>query len=288
VAALAVALAQVSLSSGPEGSAAWWTSAAGIALWIAGAICLPFLIWPRTRRWILVAFPVLCALLFVAQMATEALPWLLAFVGLLVPPVLLLLWRRTRRVGLVLLGATAIGWLALANYWAQVICTIGYMLLLLALWPRWRLLQAAPRGREMRPVIPSRGVLRVRSWPACRRSETEGFSLITSLVGIGFVLIAAAVATQAISTTMAAVRRADHLAVATDLLESARERSLLGRDTADLQARAARLLPKGTAILARTDAEAGLTRVSALATWEEANGRPGQVTLEWLTAKGSR
>jgi type II secretory pathway pseudopilin PulG len=281
-----------------EPAVSWVAGAASAAL-VTLLLAVPFLIPRRTRRWAAIAFGV-CILIelvplsdpsvaafywSVGEVTLGVLVFLLASAALVAP---LLLWRRTRRLGLVLVGASLLSALLLANYWAQVICTIGYILLLLALWPRWRLLQAAPRGRELPPVIPSRGVLRVRSWPACRRTETEGFSLITSLIGIGFVIIAAAVATQAISTTMAAVRRADHLAVATDLLESARERSRLGGDAAGLQAQAARLLPKGTATLARRRVRPGLMRVSALATWEEANGTPGRATLEWLTAEGSQ
>jgi type II secretory pathway pseudopilin PulG len=261
------------------------------AMLLALIASLPFLIWRRRGWWRVVAVgalwigPLAClandsVFAFCSKVGEVALGCLI----MLAVPASLLLWRRTRRVTLVLLGAILLALFAFINYWIPVICTIGYVLLLLALWPCWRLLQAAPRGRERSPVIPSRGVLRVRSWPACRRSGMEGFSLITTLVGIAFVLIAAALATQAISATMLAVRHADHLAVATDLLESARERALLGRETDGIQAQAARLLPKGSATLTRTPAGPGLTRALAVATWEETNGRPGQMKLEWLTA----
>jgi hypothetical protein len=280
---LADHLAQMSLSYGME----WpeWTSHLGVALLVAAAISLPFVIWARARRWALVAFPIVCAIEFLAETATRQYGLLPLVIGFLAPWLLLLLWRRTRRAGLVLLGGSVIGLLVLVNYWAKVICTIGYVLLLLALWPRWRLMQAAPRGRERPPVIPSRGVLRARAWPACRRPEIEGFTLISALVGTSFVIMAAVVATEAISATMAAVRRADHLAVATDLLESARERSLLGGASTDLQAQASRLLPKGKMAIVRASAAAGLSRVSALATWEDPDGKAGQVALEWLAAE---
>ena len=286
------------LTSGGEPPISWVAGACSAVL-VTLLLASPFLIWRRTRRWAAIVFGA-CILIelvplsdprvpafywTVGEVTIEVLLFLLASAALFSP---LLLWRRTRRLGLVLVGTGVFGALTFTNYWAQVICTIGYILLLLALWPRWRLLQAAPRGRETRPVIPSRGVLRARSWPACRRSETEGFSLISSLVGIGFVVMAAAVATQAISTTMAAIRRADHVAVATDLLESARERSLLGRDTADIRARAARLLPKGAVRIARTHVGAGLARISDVADWQEVDGKPGEVTLEWLAVEGSQ
>lgn len=274
-------------------------AAAALAVLLALVPLLPFLIWRRTRRWAWIVLGTLWLLQFALQANQKvvefysragdaALPWLLVLPGLVVIPSALLLWRRTRRLGLVLLGTSIISLLVLVNYWAQVICSIGYILLLLALWPRWRLMQAAPSGRERRPAIPSLGVFRVRSWPACRRPETEGFTLVTTLVGVGCLLIAAALATQMIAATMVAVRRADHLAVATDLLESVRERSLLGRDPGDVRARAARLLPKGTAALTRAQAQPGLTRVSAVATWEDVDGKAGQVELDWLTAGSPR
>lgn len=286
--------------SGPaSGSGEYYVAlllAAQVALLVAAVLALPLLIWRRTRRWYLVAvialWAGLCALFathsasaFYSETGETVLAFSAGVVGLAFIPCLMLIWRPTRRAGLVLLGGSVIGLLVLVNYWAQVICTIGYVLLLLALWPRWRLMQAAPRGRERPPVIPSRGVLRARAWPACRRPEIEGFTLISALVATSFVIMAAVVATEAISATMAAVRRADHLAVATDLLESARERSLLGGASTDLQAQASRLLPKGKVAVTRTSAAAGLTRVSALATWEEPDGKAGQVALEWLAAE---
>jgi type II secretory pathway pseudopilin PulG len=217
------------------------------------------------------------------QDGAEAAAWLLLILGTAVVPGLLLLWRRTRRVGLVLLGTGLIAPLVFWNYWAQVICSIGYVLLLVALWPRWRLAQPAPAGRETIPAIPSRGVLRVHPWPACRRSEADGFTLVTSLVGITCLLITVAIATQMIASTIAAVRRADHAAMAMDVVESARERSLLGRGPGNLKAAAARLLPNGRATVVRTQAEPGVARVTAAVTWRETDGRPGRATLEWLT-----
>jgi type II secretory pathway pseudopilin PulG len=260
---------------------------------------LGFVLWRRTRRSGLVGLAVLwlaqLALLSLPDVrgayvgAAEAvLPWLGVLLSVAIVPGLLLLWRRTRRVGLVLLGTSVIASVVIMNYYAQVICSIGYVLLLLALWPRWRLMKAAPVGREKVPVIPSRGVLRARLWPACRRPEADGFTLITSLVGIICLLIAASMATQMIAATMVAVRRADHMAVATDLVESARERSLLGRELGGIQATAARLLPKGQAAVTHTSVEPGVTRVTAVATWRETDGKPGHITLEWLTSEGPR
>lgn len=289
---LASAMELASVGQDPTAFAA----AAVFALLVTLVPLAPFLIFSRTRRWALIALGVLWLVQLVLLMdpsvlelywegVDSGLPWL---AGAALMPGVLLLWRRTRRVGLVLLGTSVIASLVIMNYYAQVICSIGYVLLLLALWPRWRLAQSALRERERTPVVPSRGVLRVRAWPACTRHGPEGFTLVTSLVGITCLLITVSMATQMIAATVVAVRRADHMAAATDLLESARERSLLGRDLDDVQTRAARLLPKGQATVARTRVEPGLTRVTAVASWREAGGKPGQVTLEWLTPEGPR
>jgi type II secretory pathway pseudopilin PulG len=284
------------LMSGGEEPSVSWAAAAGAAVLVTALLALPFLIWRPTRRWAGIALGV-CALVELALLPNPRVPafyWsaggaalevLLIVLVVAWLPVLVMLWRRTRRAGLVLLGGSLIGLLVLANYWAQVICTIGYVLLLLALWPRWRLMQAAPRGRDRPPVIPARGVLRARAWPACRRPEIDGFTLISALVGIALVIMAAAVAMAAASATMAAVRRADRLAVATDLLESARERSLLGGTSASLQEQVPRLLPRGKVTITRTPAAPGLARVSAVAIWQEPDGKAGQVALEWLSAE---
>jgi hypothetical protein len=274
-------------------------AAVGFALLVALAVLLPFLIWRRTRRWAAIAAGLLWlgqvagmaseeVLRFYSEVGMVALGLIAIAAGLAVVPGLFLLWRRTRRVGLVLLGTSIIGVVAFANYWAVGICSIGYVLLLLALWPRWRLMQGAPRGWERAAVIPSRGVLRARPWPACRRPGAEGFSLVSTMVGIICLVIAASIAAQMISATMAAVRRADHLAVATDLLESARERSLLGREVSEVEARGARLLPKGQVTVGRGEVRPGLMRMTAVATWREANGSAGYIALEWLEREGPR
>ena len=269
-------------------------AAVGLLLLLTVAL-IPLVIFRSTRRWAGATLGILVLgqlLLLTSGVVLESYadiaPLLLA---VLCMPALwspLLLWRRTRRLGLILVGTSIIAGLALANYYAEVICSIGWVLLLLALWPCWRLMKSEARGRERVPAVPPRGVLRVRPWPACRGPETDGFTLVAVLVGIICLVIAVSVATQMIATTMAGVRRADHMAVATDLLESAREGSLLGRDTGGLASGAARLLPKGQATLTRTQAGPGLTRVTAAATWRETDGRPGTVMLEWLTPEGQR
>jgi type II secretory pathway pseudopilin PulG len=269
-------------------------AAVGLVLLLTVAF-IPFLMFRRTRRWAAIIFAVLLLLQLVVLNSqavldsySEMVPLLLACLGAAALQSPLLLWRRTRRLGLVLVGSSAIAGMALGNYYAQVICTIGYVLLLLALWPRWRLVQPAPAGREKVPAIPSRGVLTARTWPACRRPEADGFTLVASLVGLTCLLITVAVATQMIATTIAAVRRADHATVAMEALESARERSLLGLALGDLDASAARLLPDGRATVVRAPAEPGVTRITATATWREPDGRPSRVTLEWLMAEGVR
>jgi hypothetical protein len=277
-----------------------FAAAIGVAGLIAVVGCLPFLVWRVTRRWsyaavvnafvaqaaLLVSVP--AALQTYSDFATVALPFLLIAILGLLPPAVLMLGRRTRRLGLVLFGPAVIAMIAFTNYWALVIGSIGYLLLLIALWPRWRLLRGVPPPREVAPVVPSRGVLSISPWPRDARPRERGFTLVSSLVGVGCLVIAFGLAAQLIGGTTAVVRRADHLAMATNLLESARERTLAGVGVGDIAGPAAAALPHGTASLSHSSAGNGLSRVTAVATWREADGKPGRVVLEWLAAEGSR
>ena len=273
------------------GAFAW---AVGLAALVAILVCLPFYRWGATRRWSLGALAVLCvgqaALLsnsgvraaYIA-VASVALPGLLASAVLFVP---LLLWRRTRRLGLVWLGLSVISAVAFMNQWALVISSIGYVLLLLALWPCWRLLKGTPQGRELSPTIRSRGVLQVHPWPLS--GKERGFSLTSALIGVFCLTAAFSMAALMISGTTTALYRADRLARAADLIESARERALLGLAAGDIAGRAAAALPHGQASVERAPADKGLVRVTATATWREPDGRPGRATLEWLVLEQPR
>jgi hypothetical protein len=208
-------------------------------------------------------------------------------VVLFFPVSLLVLWRRTRRLGIVVCGLAVFGvsmvWLF--GYFSAAVCDIGFTLLLIGIWPCWRLVFGAPRGPQA-PRVAARGVLEVRPWPACRREES-GVTLVSVLVGVMCLVIAFAFSVGMLSQTMRAIRHADHLATATDLLEGMRERSLLGLGNGDAPARAARLLPHGEATMQRQPESAGLARVTAVATWREPTGRRGEVTLEWLASERS-
>jgi hypothetical protein len=251
---------------------------------------VPFLLWRRARLFSPLVFIVV--LLIAGGQASsvssedrgELLALLVLFAVSLYLPVLLLRWPSTRRLGLAWVGLTVISCVSWASYMLLVLASIGYVLLLLALWPRWRLLYPVSRGREVAPVAPSRGALRVHAWPR----NQGGFTLVSSLVGVFCLLVAFALAGQVVSSAMTAVRRANHLARATDLLTSARERTLLGQTPGDLSARAKRDLPEGTATLARTPSGPGLVQVTATARWREVDGRPGEMTLVWLTREGAR
>lgn len=258
----------------------------------AVAALLPLLVIRRRCLWTWATFAVAVVALFVLLLREgvwEAYADTLSLMGgvLLVAAVQapLLLWRRTRRLGLVLVGATLLGGAALTNYYMYVICVIGYILLLVALWPRWRLMLPVPVGGEGASRVSSRGVLRARPWTGCRRPRMDGFTLVGSLVGVVCLVIAASLTTQMIASSMRAVRRAEHNAVAMDLLESAREREMLGGESAVLRPDAARLLPQGRISIIRSPAEHGLTRVSATATWRELDGAPGSISLDWLSAE---
>jgi hypothetical protein len=293
---LALPLAQASIDPGAPPS---YGADVGLALVLPILICVLLAAWRRTRLWSLL---VLLALLSgevalldypvvlntCADVAQADLPVLAVLVLASLPPALLLLWRRTRRFALAWLGLTVIVVLRYENYWSLVIGSIGYLLLLVALWPRWRMLRGAPLGREPAPVVPSRGVLSVRPWPIDARPRERGFTLVSALVGLGCLVVAFGLAVELIGGTTAALHRADHLAVASDLLESARERALAGGAAGDLSAAAAQALPQGTATITRATTGPGLVRVTATATWREPTGKPGAVTLEWLTAERSR
>jgi hypothetical protein len=269
------------------------TSLAVLIAVAAVVLTLPLALWWRTRRLSPLVFVVLLLgiRLLVGgpfhpdQTSAElTLGVLMALAGGVVIALPLLLWRRTRRFGLILAGIVVIDCISFTSYMTTVVGDIGFVLLLLALWPRWRLLYPVSRGREVAPVVSSRGALRVHTWP---RSQ-GGFTLVSSLVGVFCLLVAFALAGQVVSSAMTAVRRANHLARATDLLSSARERTLLGQTPGDLAARAKRDLPEGTATLARTPSGPGLVQVTATARWREVDGRPGEMTLVWLTREGSR
>jgi len=265
------------------------------ALGISLLLCLPFFIWRRTRRHAWIA----ATLLFLIQIVLGIVFGIFAGVfnkeEILFPllvfslfPYLIVFWRRTRRLMVILLGLGIISFLAFGNYMTWVISSIGFILLMLALWPCWKLLKSAPRPREEASVVPSRGPLTSRPWPACRKPEQGGFTLVSALVGVMCLVIAFAISTQIISGTMAALRRADHMAMATDLLESAREKSLAGLEPGNIMASAARLLPHGAASINKARAQDGLTRLTATATWKEATGKPGKVVLEWLAAEKAK
>jgi type II secretory pathway pseudopilin PulG len=287
--------------SSPESTAAWQAYAepsllllavTGLLMFVVAAL-LPLLIIRRRCLWVWVTFAFgsvgLFALLLrdgVWEVYADTLS-LLGFcllAGAVYSP--LLLWRRTRRLGLVLVGAALLGSLALANYYMHVICVIGYILLLVALWPRWRLLLPVSAAGNGDAPVPPRGVLRARSSTGCHRPGMDGFTLIGSLVGVFCLVIGAGLVAQMIASSMRAVRRAEHNAVAMDLLESAREWEMLGSESVTVQSDAARLLPQGDISVTRSPAEHGLTRVSATATWRETDGTPGRTSLDWLIAEG--
>ena len=113
----------------------------------------------------------------------------------------------------------------------------------------------------------------------------DGFTLVGSLVGVTCLVIATSLAAQMIASSMRAVRRAEHNAVAMDLLESAREWEMLSGKSVALRSDAARLLPQGRISIIRSPAKHGLTRVSATATWRELDGAPGSISLDWLSTE---
>jgi hypothetical protein len=248
---------------------------------------LSLLDWVRPRVWAPVL--VLLWLLMATAWLSPKLDTVLGVAAIGIPYVIVLLsllnWVRTRRLALVLLLFLVLG-LALAVAvppgghsipgYAAVITTVGLTMLLIRLWPRWRLLRP-PTPEELPPQIPvARGVLSARSWP---RAGDRGVTLVTVVIAFAMVLVVAAAGASCLAGAARATRAAERSLIATALLQGELER-VRARDVSaaylqnDLAARARRLLPnpRARASVKRTK-DAGTRRVDLEVAWHEP-GRP--------------
>jgi hypothetical protein len=270
-----------------------------IALPATLILALPFLIWRRSRR-IATMFLVICWTLqlialfsysgTISKTNTDEMAGfaIVIFLFTIMPGAwILLVFRRTRRAGLILVGMGIIGALGFfAGYMTQIICGIGYILFLIALWPVWRMARVVPKEKITARLVPNRGVLRARSWPD--GLNQKGITLLGALIGTMCIVIAFSIATQVIGTALTATRRSEHRAQAADILESLREQSIAGQQVGNLQLRATQTLPKGQLLITHSKQSVGLMRTTAVVNWQEISGRPGQMTLEWLSVEQTR
>jgi len=198
----------------------------------------------------------------------------------------LLNWVRTRRLAVFLLcySVTSLLLYAAGRSWSGggtwmypgIVVTLGLVLLLTRLWPRWRLLRRPAAGRVPPPLPVARGVLYGREWPL---RANRGITTVAVLVSFVMVLVMAAGAVSCFLRGMHVDSYARTSLVANALLEGELERLRAGavapsRLSADLSARAERLLPQGRATAAVTRGPTpGLRRVDLEVIWR-GFGRP--------------
>ncbi len=198
----------------------------------------------------------------------------------------LLNWVRTRRLAVFLLcySATSLLLYTGGRSWSGgvtwmypgIVATLGLVLLLARLWPRWRLLRR-PAARHLPARMPAaRGVLSGREWPL---RANLGITTVAVLVSFVMVLVMAAGAVSCFLRGMHVDSYARTSLVANALLEGELERLRAGavapsRLSADLSARAERLLPQGRGTAAVTPGPTpGLRRVDLEVIWRRF-GRP--------------
>ncbi len=197
----------------------------------------------------------------------------------------LLNWVRTRRLALALLLLFAIdvvlylsGGRQYGGIWPYpgFITTMGLVMLLIRLWPQWRLLRR-PLPKRLPPRTPVvGGVLEASPWP---RKQARGITTVSVLVAFVMVLgVAAAAVSFSVRATLVS-RHAERSLVATALLQGELERVRAGevaisKVEEDLSARAGRLLPKAAsrAIASRADGP-DLMSLRLQVSWQEP-GRP--------------
>lgn len=199
---------------------------------------------------------------------------------------MLLNWVRTRRLAVFLLccSATSLLLYAADRSWSGggawiypgIVATLGLVLLLTRLWPRWRLLRRPAAGRVPPRLPVARGILYGREWPL---RANRGITTVAVLVSFVMVLVMAAGAVSCLLRGMHVDSYARTSLVANALLEGELERLRAGAVapahlSADLSARAERLLPQGRGTAAVTRGPTpGLRRVDLEVIWR-AFGRP--------------
>jgi hypothetical protein len=214
--------------------------------------------------------------------------------------VLLLLWNwvRTRRLALVLLILLAtdiISGLATTGrggvHWPYpaIVVTMGVALLLIRLWPRWRLLRSPLTGRPPPRMPPARGVLDASRWP---RGARRGVTTVSVVVAFAMVVVIASASVSCLSRAAQSSRSAQRALVANALLHGQLDRVRAGEVRVasvqrDLSSRARSLLPSARAqVLATPRAAADLVELSIGVSWQEAGGPRHKTDLTGLVYTG--
>jgi len=201
----------------------------------------------------------------------------------------LLNWVRTRRFGVVVLCLSAISlvlWPALrlgtVSVYPIILSVMGLSLLLIRVWPRWRLLRR-PLPRRLAPQVSAmRGVIAARPWPLRR---DKGITVYSVLVGFSMVALVSAGAVSGIGRAVQVTAASRQSLVASALLEGEMERARAGaipweRLEGDLTARAQRLLPDAEAgVMVTPGAGPGLRQVDLVVSWRGIGKPPGRARL---------
>jgi len=204
----------------------------------------------------------------------------------------LLNWVRTRRFGVAVLGLSAISlvlWPALrlgtVSIYPIILSVMGLDLLLIRVWPRWRLLRP-PLPRRLAPPVPAmRGVIVARRWPLRRE---KGMTVCGVLVGFSMVALVSAGAVSGIGRAVQVTASSRQSLVASALLEGEMERARAGaipweRLEEDLAARARRLLPDAeAAVVVTPQAGSGVRQVDLVVSWRGIGKPPGRASLSGM------
>jgi len=260
----------------------YWATILMAALYLV--LLLSFWKWARLRGILLAPL-----LIFAVAIALSAPLGYSTAVALILPYLLVLLalwnWVRTRRLALFLLLLLATGLLSLVATagrggiqwpYPAIVVTVGVAMLLIRLWPRWRLLRS-PLPKRLPPRTPvARGVLDSCAWP---NKNVHGVTTVSVLIAFVMVLVVAGAAVSCLGRAAQVSRGAQRSFVATTLLEGEFERLRAGAVTVaeverDLSLRASRLLPNAGARAGVARPEAGdLLELDLEVSWQE-TGRP--------------
>jgi hypothetical protein len=196
----------------------------------------------------------------------------------------LLNWVRTRRLAVVLLlllGIDIILYLAggrrYGSSWPYpgFVATMGVVMLLIRLWPHWRLLHR-PLPKRMPPrVPPARGLLDGLPWP---KGTSRGITTVSVVIGFAMVVVVASAAVSCLSRAAQSSRSAQQSLVATALLHGELERVRAGevrltKTKVDLSSRADSLLPSArTEVLVAPRDVSGLFELTMEVSWKDPGG----------------
>lgn len=248
------------------------------------SLLLLFWRWERLRKMLLAPL-VLFAAAIVLYLPLASWPAVALIFSYLLVLLALWNWVRTRRLALFLLLVLAAGIVSEivtagrgGTHWPYpaIVATMGLVMLLARLWPRWRLLRSPlPKGAPTRASV-ARGVLDSCPWP---KRNARGITTVSVLIASVMVLVVAGAGVSCLARAAQASRSAQRSFVATTLLHGEFERLRAGAVTVadveqDLSRRASRLLPNAGARASVTpQPTTRLFECDLEVSWQEA-GRP--------------